>query len=518
MFQPKKLLLLLLALVMVLTAFTACNNNDGNTDDSTESTSTDGTTGGNGDTDDGTGSTEVVTDALQGVKFEGQQLSVLAWKPSNITEYEETFDENASVVEQEVFNRCDLAQTKLNVKIALWSEVAESDFMNQAELSHTGGGTHDMFIARSNHANNLTTRGYLSNLLQKDYYLDWDHPAWPQAFVEDCTISGKLYFCTGDISTNLIFMTSVVFWNKDLVDDFSINDKIDEKYGYADLYDLAYEGKWTFDKMYELATDVYRNTNTASGKDSGDTYGLITYKTIIENIFYGGGYKTVKVDDGVFSLTDEFMNAELVGGVLQKAIDFFYETDFGFYATDATPHTTVMNIFGEGRALFSMAPASHAYNTHSLQEDLNYSVLPIPKHTESQDTYYSVQSFPYCMYTISSAAKNPAITSAFMQALAQYSNELTRVALFDKMMKGRYSDDPEDADMWNMAIDANVFDIGRIFATSIGPKESDQYTVMLLRDNFGNKNANWQGTLSSFGRTTAQYVNAITGKIALLPD
>ena len=169
--------------------------------------------------------------------------------------------------------------------------------------------------------------------------------------------------------------------------------------------------------------------------------------------------------------------------------------------------------------LFSLAPASHAYHTYSNTEDLSYSVLPVPKHNESQDRYSCTQSFPYSMYCIASQAKNAKIASAFLEGLAEESYETTRPALFDKMMKGRYAEDPEDAEMWEYAVDANVFDVGRIFQ-NLFKSETDEVnmTVSLFRKRVIDNNDNWSNVLSSYAITLATRASTLASDIQALPD
>ena len=527
MFQPKKLLVLLLALLMVLTAFTACNNDRGNEDESTtpnpdSGTSTDnkGTTDSGSDTSD---ETDEIPSAIAGVKFNGEVLKVLSWKASNITEYEEEITESSSVVEQAVFNRCDYTESLLNIKTT-WNLIAGTssnpEFIDTADRQNSNGGENDVIVSVSSFAHSLTTRGVLSNLRKYEYFGGFAHPAWPESLINDITVGNKLYFATGDISTNLIFMTSVVFFNKDLVKDLEINQKIQEKYNANDLYELVTSGKWTLDKMLTLCEDTYHDTNNDGIKNRGDRFGFNTYQQLLENFYYGGGYTTIKATGSEFAVSEDYLNAEIVGNLLEQVNDFLHDSKDGFYESAASnPFTYVAQEFAAGNVLFSQAPASHAYTTHSNTEDLNYSVLPIPKHTETQEAYACTQSFPYAMYSIASQSKYASIASAFLQVFAEESYEVTRPALFDKMMKGRYAEDPEDAEMWEYAVDANVFDVGRIFQ-SLFKSETDEVnmTVNLFRKRVIDNNDNWSNVLSSYAITLATRAATLASDIQALPD
>ena len=525
MFQPKKLLVLLLALLMVLTAFTACNNDSGNEDESTtpetdSGTSTDdkGTTDSGSDTSDETGE---FPSPIANVRFDGQVLKVLSWKASNITEYEEEITEGSSVIEQAVFNRCDYTESRLNIKTT-WNLIAGTsaspEFIDTADRQNSNGGENDVIVSVSSFAHSLTTRGVLSNLRRYEYFGDFAHPAWPESLLDDITVGNKLYFSTGDISTNLIFMTSVVFFNKDLVKDLDINSKVQEYWGAADLYELVTSGKWTLDKMIKLCEDTYHDNNNDGIKNRGDRFGLNTYNSLLNNFYYGGGYTTISVDGDSFSVDPAFLDAELIGGILEQVNDFIHDSKDGFFEGGTNPYSPVQQEFAAGNVLFSLAPASHAYHTYSNTEDLSYSVLPVPKHSESQERYSCTQSFPYSMYCIASQAKNAKIASAFLEGLAEESYETTRPALFDKMMKGRYAEDPEDAEMWEYAVDANVFDVGRVFCEAFGKDRNEQLTVNLFLRRIIDDNENWSAVLSSYAMPLTTYAAGLAGQIMELPD
>ena len=520
MLTPKKLLVLLLALLMVLASFTACgeNNNNQNTD-STE-TETEGdkqqATGSESTTDDG------YVSPIDDDRFTGTVLNVLSWKASNITEYEETTTEQSSQVEKAVFDRCDAVEKRLDLK-SKWNLIAgtgaDTAFIETAEMENNNGGKYDMIVNVSNFSHSLALKGVYSNLLKyEEEYFDFAHAAWPQSLLDDITVGNKLFFVTGDISTNLIFMTSVVFFNKNLVKDLGINAKIETltENECKDLYELVEEGKWTLDTMLALCENVYKDQNNDGKKNTGDRFGLNTYRTLFDNFYYGGGYLTITSGEDGFEVSENFMDAVMMGDLLTK-INTFFDSKDGLIE-GGNGHGPTQTNFADGNVLFSMAPASHAYHTHSNKADLEYSVLPIPKHKETQATYSCTQSFPYSMYGICSHGKNRDAAAAFMQGLAEASNEITRPALFDKMMKGRYSEDPEDAKMWDYAVNANVFDVGRVFVEAFGEDRTEQLTVTLFRNKIDQANDNWVNVLQSYAGPLATYASGLAEIVLNIPD
>ena len=512
MFQAKKTLILILALLMVLTAFAACDR--GTPDAGPEESESSQTS-----TDDGTGNTDNKNDSiLNGVSFEGTTLFLLKGNAVELDEYIEELTEGASLVEKAIFDRCDYAETRLKLRTQ-WTPVADASLVETADLSNSTGGTYDIIVNKSSRSAALMTRGVLSNLTQYPY-LDFDSEGWATSLLSDVMVGNKLYFATGDISPNLLFMTSVVFFNKDLVETLGINEKIQTNWDKTDLYELVTSGTWTLDKMVTLCEDVYADKNNSGFKDTGDRFGFNTYSQLLENFYYGGNHTVIVPDGDGFILSQDFMNPILVGDILETVNGLLHDSNDGFLEKGQKQHNydeTRLN-FSEGNVLFCMAPASHAYNTHSNTEKLNYGVLPVPKHSESQENYACTQSFPYCMYSITSQGKNRVPASAFMQALSEESYTTTRPALLDKMMKGRYAEEPQDAEMWDYAVDSNIFDVGRVFQELFNDPTEGYLTINLFRARIEGDNENWSVILDTYGMPMAWTAADLAGQIMALPD
>ena len=517
----KKCLLLLLAILMILSGFTACNESKTpsaeTTGTETQETSTESSSTTTTEEDSETETETSETSILDGVKFNGEVLEVFSWTPTNLDEYVEELTDNSTIVDQAVFNRCDSAEARLNVRTRwkLWAKLPEYDeaFIDAIEVENNNGGKYDIVVNVSTFAHPLAIRGVYSNLKKYDTYLDFEHPGWSTSMIEDVTVGNKLYFATGDISTNLVFMTSVVFFNKNLVKDLGINEKIQANWEVQNLYELVTSGKWTLDKLITLCENVYKDQNNNGRKDFGDRFGLVTYGALTDNFYYGGGYQTVLVEDGGFVVSPDFMNPELVGGLLTQVNTFLYDNKAGFLGE----HKDAQSGFANNDVLFALAPASHAYMKHSTVEGLEYSVLPVPKHSEGQSAYACTQSYPYSMYGVCSQSKYTNQAAAFMQALAEESYAITRPALFDKLMKGRYAEDPEDAEMWEYAVAANVFDVGRIYNKAFG-HDGNALTTYLFGDYVKRNNNNWAGMLGSYAGPLTIYAMTLAGVIQELPD
>ena len=104
-----------------------------------------------------------------------------------------------------------------------------------------------------------------------------------------------------------------------------------------------------------------------------------------------------------------------------------------------------------------------------------------------------------------------------MQALAEEAYNYTRPASIDKLMKGRYAELPEDAAMWEYAINANVFDMARLF-TKLYQEDTGTLIEGLFRDLAMNDNSNWSKVLDTWIIPLTLATSKLTSQISALPD
>ena len=429
--------------------------------------------------------TEAV-DVLEGVTYNGEVIKVFSWIPSNLKEYVPEFEAGAHVVEQKTFERMQKTKKQLNIGVD-WMEKPGNaanlaDFINEAAIGIMVGD-YDVICCYSQGAASLTSNGYASNLL--DYgTMDFSQEWYPQNLVNDCTIFDKLYFCTGDVSTNLVNMTSMVFFNHQLMEKYKINDAIRNTYDEEDIYDLVRNGKWTQEALITLSKGVWEDNDNSSGTTFLDTVGFSTYNTLLCNFYYGAGYKAINVGEEGVSLSEDYVNAGLVVELLDTIGGFVHETNSSYYCSS---YNEAMDIFADGRSLFSLAPASHAYMKHA-KSNVEFGALPVPKGSVDQLEYRSVHSRPYSMYLIPNTSEKSEIAASFLQCLGQWSYTTTRTAIIETTMKGRYSSvTAEDAEMWDYIIDSQVFDMGRVFESMYmhtnGRANTDLFAFRLSQNN-----------------------------------
>ena len=73
-------------------------------------------------------------------------------------------------------------------------------------------------------------------------HIDLSKSWWPKNIQEEFSMNGRLYFVSGDISTNMLNYMYGVFYNKTLTDD----------YGHTDLPELVKNNEWTLEYQINL--------------------------------------------------------------------------------------------------------------------------------------------------------------------------------------------------------------------------------------------------------------------------
>ena len=504
-----KLLCLALATVVCLGVFTSCGKlfgklfgNKGDTGESGQDVTEDvGSTptsdGVDGSDDVSEKETEPEVDVLEGVKYNGEIVKVLSWIPSNLKEYVPEFVAGANVVEQKTYERMEKTKKQLNVGVDWVEEVgnaAASDTFIQKASTGIMVGDYDVICCYSSIASTLTVSGYSSNLLNYET-MDFSQEWYPQNFVNDCTMYGKLYFCTGDISTNLVNMTSMVFFNHELMEKYKINEQIQNVYEEEDIYALVREGKWTQEALITLSKGVWEDEDNSGTATSGDTVGFSTYYTILCNFYYGAGYKTVEVGENGVSVSEDYMNSDIVIDILDTVGTFLHDSTDAYYCAG---YQEAQDMFSEGRSLFSLAPASHAYMAHA-KSDVEFGALPVPKGSADQIGYYSVHSRPYSMYLVPNTSERAEIAASFIHCLGQWSYTTTRKAIIETTMKGRYAVlGVEDAEMWDFIIDSQTFDMGRVFESMFIHQSSDRANTDLFPVRLSANSTDWASIIEKY--------------------
>ena len=147
----------------------------------------------------------------------------------------------ADPVNDALYNRNVTVETRLGIELDYVYSVGDSthmsDFIKVVEADSVDK-QYDYIASYSRVAPKLAVDGYLADINELNY-IEMTKPWWPKSLVEQSTINDKLFFCSGDISTNLLWFMEATFYNKALI----------EQYNLDDPYELVKSMEWTMDKL-----------------------------------------------------------------------------------------------------------------------------------------------------------------------------------------------------------------------------------------------------------------------------
>ncbi len=419
--------------------------------------------GGDGDTTPGIAQTTAPAPEDTGEKLSlpddltlgGETMGVLYWSDVENPEFfVEESDNIGDKVLDAINNRNKMLEKRMDVKLDFIPREGRNsklkDFVTYIDASY-GAGDHafDIIAGYSQTVANAAYNNYCYNLATTEH-LDLEKPWWPSLLTEEATINGRLFFVSGDISTNMLYMMYTVFFNKEM---------LETRTELKSPYNMIAANEWTVDNMLAMCSDFYSDLDADSKKSDNDRYGMVLPKLSLDAFFYGSGLRTTdRGADGLIKVSDTYFS-EKAGSLLEKLSRVFYDSDDGYWKGKS-------EIFSGGRAAFYCDRAVNAIK-YLGDVDFEYGVAPAPKWSADQDAYYTCAGNPFTLYAIMGNSQRADLASAVLECWAYQAYNYTTPAIFEVTMKIRFAKDSETARMYDMIRDGVTFDLGRIYGITL---------------------------------------------------
>ena len=420
-----------------------------------------------------------------GLDYGGETVDVLYWSNAKNVEYDAA--DTGDIIISAIFRRNLRVSERIGVNFNWIGEKGDYGQRNEfnaliaADLA--GSNVYDIISAYSTTIAMAATQGYAADLIGHGDLLSLDMPWWASDLTDMATINGKLYFATGDISTNYLLRMYGTFFNKQLVTD----------YGITSPYDLVGRNDWTVDRFVELASAF-------KGEGTDPVYGLVHDAITVEALFYGSDLKFVEKDaNDVPFLSDSWK-----GNRAQDLID---------KVSGLCKSTSVKNdssadekLFSGGSSLFIIYSLDLAMNY--LQDGgVDYGIVPIPKFDASQKDYRTTLNYKYSLYMISKGTDIPDVAAATLEAMASESYRSVTPDLYETCMKIRYVTDATSQKMIDYVRDGVSFEIGRTFTHIFN---YDTYRT-IRKALAGTSDAGWQSSAASYERIFKKNLDDLLG-------
>ena len=145
-------------------------------------------------------------DLPEDLDFGGVTTHIFGWEGSGNDEFY-VEEENGDIVNDAIFTRNRTVEERLNLKLTYTLAPGAYDdrsaWVKQVtQATMAGDGSNDIVAGYSMSGATLANNRLLIDLMDLDY-INFEKPWWPESLIKEATCGGKLYFCSGDISTNI---------------------------------------------------------------------------------------------------------------------------------------------------------------------------------------------------------------------------------------------------------------------------------------------------------------------------
>lgn len=351
------------------------------------------------------------------------------------------------------------------------------EIRNEFAAAAMGGSIGDIAFAVSGQIMKyLIINGYVEDVNTLEP-LNLDASYYDQRLREEYNIEGKLFCLEGDFGVHDELRTHVVGVNKTKYDEFRYNEI------YGSLYELVKDGEWTLDLMLEMAkgTSDYASLGSNMTKDSN--WGIISESPFAYVVYLGTGNKVLQVgsngsltvsynDQSSFQLMEEMFQDITNRVILNNPETILADASKGILS-DTNYWGEAQGMFSQGKALFRTSTLVD-FTKYSDMED-SFGILPVPKYSSEQDSYYS-----WC----SSQAHSPLFvpknsdkdelekTATIIEGMAYFSRYMTgstqtlHDAFYENMANAKLCLTGDDRAMLELIFEQRTFDLDHVLNIS----------------------------------------------------
>lgn len=418
-------------------------------------------------------STTKKDDLPEDINFDGETVTIYSRDHYRFNDEISVDELNGDIVNDAIFEREINVESRLNVNI---ENYREGDHHGSVDKLRTivlaGDDTYDLFTASMYTVAPAATSGIFANLYNVEY-IDLTKPYYTQDYVAKAQVGKGLYTITGDISLSLIRYSFCMYFNKNLV----------ESFGLESPYDIVKSGAWTHDKLKSMISDVYVDLNGNGAEDDTDLYGLGTSNVIIVDA-YCSSYEMAMFDQGGDGFPVMSVNVDRFVSAVEKIYNLNWETQgVRTYKeiSDNNEMTDLCNYFSQDHLLFihNWIYASETEYMRNMESD--YGIIPYPKYDETQDSYYTFQHDQIGVFGIPVTSKKIDTAGAVLEAMSSESSNLVIPAYYDTALKGKYTRDPDSAEMIDIIHNNHFLDPAWIYCSYIGDLAQTPRNLMLSK-------------------------------------
>ena len=382
--------------------------------------------------------------------------------------YEFVTESNGEIVNDAMYNRSRKVEEHFNISFEYRYESDDWEARNNynALISSTvlaGDPTYDLITGYIVCTLPEITGGYFVDL-NKLSDLNLDNPWWLADHNGNLGINGKLFCAIGDANLSVYKDCAVVYFNKQLLDNFKLENP----------YELVRSGEWTLDKLIEMSHTVTDDIDGDGNiKLETDRIGCYMQRVPWRAFQTSLEIKVVDVNEN---------NERYFTGLTERMADSFdklmafNKSGDGYYEGSAVDFNAFPAAFCEDRALFHL---SYLYITESeLMRNMksDFGIVPYPKYDSAQGKYYTQIGTATNVMFIPKTASDIDLTCRVMEALSYYGMQDVVPAYYEIALRDKYTRDADVPEMLGLIRDGMTMDFASAFSTCFSPQTNSLMT------------------------------------------
>lgn len=359
-----------------------------------------------------------------------------------------------SDVDESVWARANFLSENYGVELIL--HPASNSKMDASEMNAILLNTCDSDLIATHGRNAMTyaIKGCAYNwydLKWVDLGCDW----WCQGAVNNWTVNGKVYCMIGDLSYVNFAEANCMYFNKSLLRQSEI------EYPYQDVMD----GKWTLERMKEIALEAYNGMNkTGTGALADDSFAYTTgwWRGPMNLVYSAGGYVIRGNSSETFELG---CYNETIQNAYTEYFDNFLFMGGNVCSTEAPENYALMEkAFNENRVVFY----SDIILNVSKFKGTDFGILPFPKYNENIEGYPTLVNAASNIFVVPKTAPDPERTGVILEAMSFFGHKNIVPVYYDEVLSYKLSPDIESTQVLQMIRQYLVYDLGYYYVFGCG--------------------------------------------------
>ena len=278
-------------------------------------------------------------------------------------------------------------------------------------------------------------------------HVNFSKPWWNHRMNDELSVYGIL--CTA-VSDFMIFDPNVIYFNKEMIADYSMENP----------YDIVKGGKWSWDKLGDMAKAASKDLNGDGVFDESDQYGLVTLTSwMMESAIHAYGLSITKRDETGYAVLN--LDNPLFYELTDKLNALMYtgnQTFVGYWDPNAPKDNESAVPMSSGRCLFHVDPLSAAMRYRAYE--VNFGILPFPK-SDYVDEYLSLSWNGFMIIPQTADLEKVGMVS---EALAAESYRYVIPEYYNVLLTSKLTRDEESMEMLDIIFGGATYD----FALNLG--------------------------------------------------